>query len=98
MDWKALFLSFGGRISQRDFWIGFAIVMVASMLVNLIPGIGPLLGLALLWPQMAIHTKRLHDFGRSAWLLLVPAAVSVAAGAIMFVRLGEAAMTAPLSA
>jgi uncharacterized membrane protein YhaH (DUF805 family) len=78
MDWGSLFLSTRGRISRRAFWIGFAITMAISVLCNLIPRVGPFLGLVTIWPMVAIHAKRLHDMGRSAWLLLAPAALSLA--------------------
>ncbi|QRN97586.1 DUF805 domain-containing protein [Archangium violaceum] len=77
MDWKTLFLTPQGRIGRRDFWIGFLIVMVASAVLQIIPFIGQLLGLLLFWPQICIHSKRLHDMGKSAWLLLAPFIVSV---------------------
>jgi uncharacterized membrane protein YhaH (DUF805 family) len=84
MDWGSLFLSTRGRIRRREFWIGFAIVMAASILCNLIAVVGPFLGLATIWPMVALHAKRLHDMGRSAWLLLAPAAVSLATMAVTF--------------
>jgi uncharacterized membrane protein YhaH (DUF805 family) len=84
MDWGSLFLSTRGRIRRRDFWIGFAIVMAISILCNLIAVVGPFLGLATIWPMVAIHAKRLHDMGRTAWLLLAPAAVSFATMAVTF--------------
>ncbi|WP_257457896.1 DUF805 domain-containing protein [Archangium lipolyticum] len=76
MDWKTLFLTPEGRIGRRDFWIGFLIVMVASTVLQIIPFIGQLLGLLLVWPQICIHSKRLHDMGKSAWLMLAPFIVS----------------------
>ena len=83
MNWTSLFLSPNGRIGRRDFWIGFVIVMVASLLINLIPGgLGALIGLLTLWPQICIHAKRLHDMDRTAWLMLLPGVVSVLAGIV----------------
>jgi len=84
MDWGSLFLSTRGRIRRRDFWIGFAIVMAVSVLCNLIAVVGPFLGLVTLWPMVAIHAKRLHDMGHTAWLLLAPAVVSLATLAVTF--------------
>lgn len=84
MDWSSLFLSARGRIRRRDFWIGFAVVMAASILCNLIAVVGPFLGLVTIWPMVAIHAKRLHDMGRTAWLLLAPAALSLATLAVTF--------------
>lgn len=80
MDWQSLFLSPNGRIDRPTFWIGFAIIFASSIVLNFIPFLGPLIGLALLWPQICVHTKRLHDMGRSGWLMLAPAAFSMLAG------------------
>ena len=77
MDWKHLLLGFNGRIARKPFWTGFVLVMLASLSLNFIPVVGPVLGLLTLWPQVAIHAKRLHDMGWSAWIMLAPAAVSV---------------------
>ncbi len=79
MDWKTLFFSARGRIARRDFWIGFVFVMIASGALNLIPGnAGKVIGLLVLWPQVCIHAKRLHDMGRTAWLMLIPFLITVA--------------------
>ena len=66
-----LFISPRGRIRRGVFWLGFAAVMVASLLLSAIRWPGQPLVLLLLWPQICIYGKRLHDMGRSAWLLLL---------------------------
>jgi uncharacterized membrane protein YhaH (DUF805 family) len=91
---STLLLSPNGRIGRRDFWIGFAFVMVGSLLAGALPVIGPILGLVLLWPQIVIHVKRLHDFGWSGWLLLLPFAVSVTCTVLMVMGGGEALASA----
>ena len=86
MDWKTLFLTPEGRIGRRDFWIGFVIILVASVVLGVIPVLGQLIGIALLWPQICIHAKRLHDMGKTAWLMVVPFAVSfIAVGGAVIV-------------
>lgn len=90
MDWKGLFLSAEGRIGRQNFWIGFAILFGASFVVNLIPVLGQIIGLLLLWPQVCIHAKRLHDMGHSGWLMLIPFGVSVLAGGIAVATGGAA--------
>ena len=95
MNLQTLLLSPQGRIGRAAFWIGFALVMVLSVALNLIPGvIGHLLGFVLLWPQVCINAKRLHDMGRTGWLLLIPAGVSAACLLLSFV-LGSGAEAAP---
>lgn len=92
---STLLLSPNGRIGRRDFWIGFAFVMVASLLAGALPIAGPILGLALIWPQIVIHIKRLHDFGWSGWLLLLPFAVSLVCTVLMIGSGGEALLLQP---
>lgn len=94
MDWKRLFLSAEGRVGRRDFWIGFAIIFVASIVLGAIPVIGQIIGLLLIWPQVCVHAKRLHDMGRTAWLILIPFVVTIAAMGFVAVTGGLALMGA----
>lgn len=93
MDWKTLFLSAQGRMGQRDFWIGFIALFVANMIVG---NLGPLsfLGLVLIYPAVCIYAKRLHDFGRSGWLMMIPFGASLAGVVIMFMAGGAALLGA----
>lgn len=77
MDWKFLFLSGDGRIGRKDFWLAFLLIMAVSFVLGMVPILGQLIGLALIWPQVCIHAKRLHDMGRSAWLILAPFGVTI---------------------
>lgn len=40
--------------------------------------------LMLVFPGVMLHARRLHDMGRSAWLLVVPTSLAIAAFAIWF--------------
>ncbi len=95
MNLTALLLSPKGRIRRRDFWVGFIIVMVSSVLIGLVPIVGPILGFVLLWPQICIHAKRLHDMGWSAWIMLVPFGVTVISMILVVANGGAALLTAP---
>ena len=85
MNWQHLLLSFSGRTGKRDFWLGFGVLFVAGMVANLLPIVGTIATLALLYPWTALLAKRLHDFGRSGWLVLVPAAPAAVSGALALV-------------
>jgi uncharacterized membrane protein YhaH (DUF805 family) len=94
-EYLALLISPRGRITRGVFWLGFVIVLVASTLLNAVPGLGPVLGLLAIWPQLAIHIKRLHDMGWSGWLLLFPIGTSVVCLTLMVVTGGVTLLTAP---
>lgn len=79
LDWKTLLLSPRGRIGRTVFWAGFGVVMAASVVLNFLPFIGNFAGLVLLWPLVCLQAKRLHDAGRTAGLILLPAVVVVLA-------------------
>lgn len=83
MNWFPLFLSLDGRIGRKDFWIGAVVLIGVGLLANLMPILGPLMSLVLVAPWTCLMAKRLHDFGRSAWLVLIaliPSAGSAALG------------------
>jgi len=91
MNWQALFLSANGRIGQKDFWIGFAILFVAGIVLNFIPVIGQIAGILLIYPWVCVYSKRLHDMGKTGWLAAVPFGVFFVA-MVLAVIAGGAAM------
>lgn len=96
MDWKTLFLSADGRIGRKEFWIGFAILFAASVVLNMLPVIGQIIGLLLIWPQVCITAKRLHDMGRTGWLMLVPVAVAIVCSLIASLTVGASLFSAAI--
>lgn len=81
MNWQNLLLTADGRIGRKAFWAGAAALIAAGLVLGLIPVVGPFASLALMLPWTCLTTKRLHDFGRSGWLVLIaviPALVSAA--------------------
>lgn len=72
MDWKFLFLSAEGRIGQRDFWLAMLMLFAANIVSGFVPVLGQLVMLAILFASVCVTSKRLHDFGKSGWLQLVP--------------------------
>ena len=76
-DWQKLLFSFEGRIRRSHFWIGWLICLGIGVVAGWLPIIGGLISIALIWPNLAISVKRLHDMGKSGWLVAVPWVVSV---------------------
>ena len=66
-DLNTLFLSTRGRIGRRTYWLALAVLFVANLIASLIPVIGAIAALTLLWPAACVISKRLHDMGRSSW-------------------------------
>ena len=91
MKWKSLFLSANGRIGQKDFWIGFLILFVAGLVLGMIPVLGILVSIALIYPWVCLFTKRLHDFGKTGWLQLAPVGINIVLGVIAVMIGGGAA-------
>jgi uncharacterized membrane protein YhaH (DUF805 family) len=87
-----------GRISRKTYWLNWivpyialalAVVLLDFVLFPISPATGEpppvlqsILGLAAIWPSIAVATKRLHDRGMTGWwnaaplLLVVPLAVA----------------------
>lgn len=74
-----IYLSVGGRIGRRDYWVYFVLPAVAFGLLRLAPGFfeGSPLEIVLIviiaWPAIAVQAKRWHDLDFSAWCILVNA-------------------------
>ena len=98
MNWQALFLSAEGRIRRKDFWIGGLILIVAGCLSVLLHVLAPLIWLLLLYPGICVFSKRLHDMGKSGFLILVPLAVGVIALILAMVFGGIGAIGALITA
>lgn len=92
-DWQKMLLSFEGRARRSHFWIGWLILLGAGVVAGWIPFLGILISLALIWPNLAITVKRLHDMGHSGWLAAIPWGVSIIGSIIAFSMIGMAAIT-----
>jgi len=84
-DWQKLLFSFEGRTRRSHFWIGWLICLGVGVVAGWIPLLGGLISLALIWPNLAIAVKRLHDMGKSGWLVAIPWVVSIVG---MFAAIG----------
>jgi len=93
MNFDTLFVNAAGRTPRAQF-IGALITVLAAFAFYyfLVPGRNSQwVQLTLLFPAIVLHARRLHDMGRSAWLLIVPAGLIIAtAGLYLYVPGAEA--------
>ena len=86
MDFKAVienartivtqkYYCFDGRAGRQEFWYWVLACFVVSFVLGIIPFVGKylasLFSLAVLLPSLGITARRLHDLGKSGWLLLL---------------------------
>ena len=90
-DLQKLMLSFEGRTRRSHFWIGWLILLGAGVVAGWLPIIGFLISIALIWPNLAITAKRLHDMGHTAWLMVIPWIVNIVGGVFIFMTVGATA-------
>ena len=94
MTWQSVFFSSNGRIGQKDFWIAALILFVAWIVSHALHIFAFFAWLVIWYCWICILAKRLHDAGRSGWLVLVPFLVGCVAGCIAMVIGGIAAISA----
>ena len=81
---KENFSNFSGRARRKEYWMFILFNMifgfVAMLLDNLLGIADPVIGygaiyglytLALIIPGIAVAVRRLHDLGKSGWMLLI---------------------------
>jgi len=90
-DWKHLFLSFEGRTRRSHFWIAWLVCLGLGVVFGWIPLVGFVLSIALIWPNLAITVKRLHDMGHTGWLAAIPYAVGLVGTIVAISMIGATA-------
>ena len=71
------YATFSGRASRREFWLFVlfqSIFGLVAFFVDALMGveiINPIYSLAMILPGLAVSVRRLHDTGRSGWMLLL---------------------------
>lgn len=89
-SWNTLFVHPSGRTSRRHFQAALLPLALGTLWYAYKgPAIdyAPWGVLVLLYPAVVLHVRRLHDMGRSGWLMLVPAALMVVAMGIWAQRI-----------
>lgn len=90
-DWKQLFFSFEGRTRRSHFWIGWLVCLGLGVVSGWIPVLGLLLSIALIWPNLAITVKRLHDMGHTGWLAAIPYVIGIVGSIVAVMMMGASA-------
>ena len=76
---------FSGRAQRAEYWYFFLFSIIISFVLGIIDGVigfgvGTIMGmgilsgiysLAVLIPGLAVSVRRLHDIGKSGWMLLI---------------------------
>jgi uncharacterized membrane protein YhaH (DUF805 family) len=76
IDWVALFNSFDGRISRKQFWMAMGVLIVAELIGNFVGAViggdrlTAIIDLAFTYPEFAVAVKRGHDRNTPLWLLV----------------------------
>ncbi len=65
------YINFRGRAQRSEFWWFLLFSAISQAVLNLIPFVGEIYGLAILLPSLAVWARRLHDINRTAWWLLL---------------------------
>ncbi len=91
-DFQKIFLSFNGRTRRSHFWIAWISLLVGGFIIGLIPILGFFIGLALIWPGLAIQVTRLHDMGKSGWLVLIPVLTNIVGFCFIVATVGVSMM------
>lgn len=94
-DFQSAMLSFNGRLRRQHFWISWLILLGAGVVLGWIPLIGTVLSIALIWPNIAIVVKRLHDIGKSGWFAVIPWVANVVGFFMIVSAVGMAIFTNP---
>ena len=83
MDILHIYFSIQGRIGRRTYWCAIIPITIVCAVANVMTesanpnnaAIGFIIMVALLWPTLAVQTKRFHDRNKSGWwnlMALIP--------------------------
>ncbi|MFK0298435.1 DUF805 domain-containing protein [Brevundimonas sp. NPDC090276] len=94
-DFTSALFSFNGRLRRQHFWISWLILLGAGVVLGWIPFLGIILSLAMIWPNIAIVVKRLHDMGKSGWFVVIPWVANLVGFFMIISAVGMAIFTNP---
>ena len=94
-DFASAMLSFNGRLRRQHFWISWLILLGAGVVLGWIPILGTILSIAMIWPNLAIVVKRLHDMGKTGWFAVVPWVANIVGFIMIISAVGMSIITNP---
>jgi uncharacterized membrane protein YhaH (DUF805 family) len=94
-DFASALFSFNGRLRRQHFWISWLILLGASVVLGWIPILGALISILLIWPNLAITVKRLHDMGKTGWFAAIPWVAFIVGMVMIIGAVGTAIITNP---
>jgi len=94
-DFASAMFSFNGRLRRQHFWISWLVLLGAGVVLGWIPVLGLLLSIVLIWPNVAIAVKRLHDMGKSGWFAVIPWAATIVGFFMIVSAVGMTIFTNP---
>jgi uncharacterized membrane protein YhaH (DUF805 family) len=66
------YADFSGRARRTEYWMFWLFSLVAGFVCGLISEwLSIVLSLAIFIPSLAVGVRRLHDVGKSGWMLLI---------------------------
>lgn len=66
------YADFNGRASRKEYWMFWLFCFVLGLITGLINDyLSYVASIALLLPSLAVGVRRLHDVGKSGWMLLI---------------------------
>ncbi len=93
-DYMKFLFDPNGRVSRKDIWLKYLLVVIAANLVagtlDLVAGLlgaapfGAAVSLFFFWPGIAVSVKRFHDRDMTGWWVLILAVIAIV-GAVLFI-------------
>ena len=90
------YATFKGRARRSEYWYFVLFTVICSVLISCLSLVAPSAGtvlnglftLAILIPAYAVETRRLHDVGRSGWLIVAKLVLGIASLVCLFAGIG----------
>jgi uncharacterized membrane protein YhaH (DUF805 family) len=87
-----VFAYLNGRSSRAEFWIGIALLLLVGVGLAFVNVSGASGATTFLW--IIVWARRLHDIGKSGWIILIPMGLMIAVSVAAFALGGDKLMNA----